>query len=266
MRPSQVVLDNPPKEDQIFEGIPLQNVISYVYSRRDQMVKSYATKDGTYYLGQYGFQPKSLFSSCKAVSADKMVVLSPVIFVDKQGKLHQISSLAYTHVPYKIWLRRLDDVVMLQELKENIFSSANTSMKRQQSFLSSNTQNNSEVSKIRSNANSNSNLQRNFSNKSILQKPSIAPNRSLPNLNHFQPFEPFQPFNQILNSNNNLNNNQNTNVNQKQNKLTKNMSLPNLVERKNEIEVIKCDFERNFEKKFKENGIVYEKTEQNWYI
>ncbi|CAL5978518.1 Hypothetical_protein [Hexamita inflata] len=257
MRPSQVVLDNPPKEDQIFEGIPLQNIISYIYSRRDQMVKSYSTKDGTYYLGQYGFQPKSLFSSCKADRTDKMVVLSPVIFVDKQGKLHQISSLAYTHVPFKTWLRRLDDVVMLQELKENIFSSANTSMKRQQSFLSSNTQNNSEVSKIRSNANSNTNLQRNFSNKNILQKPSIAPNRSLPNLNHFQPFEPF---------NQNQNINLNSNINQKQIKLTKNMSLPNLVERKNEIEVIKCDFERNFEKKFKENGIVYEKTEQNWYI
>ncbi|CAL6052696.1 Hypothetical_protein [Hexamita inflata] len=138
MRPSQIVLDNPPKEDQIFEGIPLHTVISYVYSQTERQIQSYMTPKGNYLLGQYGFPVKSLFSSCKKQQTDKMIVLKPVIFIANKSKKQQITVAdTYRHVPFKTWLRRVDEVILLEQ-KEMIFSVKNNGIRKQQSFLCSN--------------------------------------------------------------------------------------------------------------------------------
>ncbi|CAL5978510.1 Hypothetical_protein [Hexamita inflata] len=158
MRPSQIVLDNPPKEDQIFEGIPLHTVISYVYSQTERQIQSYMTPKGTYLLGQYGFPPKTLFSACKKQQTDKMVVLKPVIFIGLKSKKQVITTENYTHTPFKTWLRRVDEIIFL-ERKEQIFSSNNNGMKKQQSFFYGQTSNNSLIHNY-----SQSNLQNNVQN------------------------------------------------------------------------------------------------------
>ncbi|CAL6052694.1 Hypothetical_protein [Hexamita inflata] len=197
MRPSQIVLDNSPKEDQIFEGIPLHTVISYVYSQTERQIQSYMTPKGTYLLGQYGFPAKSLFSSCKKQQTDKMIVLKPVIFIANKSKKQVITTENYTHTPFKTWLRRVDEIIFL-ERKEQIFSSNNNGLKKQQSFFYGQTSNNSLIhnysqsnlqaqnnSKVVQNNNQNNNQKGNNNYSFNAFRPTIARNaRSFEQINY----------------------------------------------------------------------------------
>ncbi|CAL6052698.1 Hypothetical_protein [Hexamita inflata] len=130
MQPTQIVLDNPPNDNQIYEGIPLQNVVSYVFSRNMQCIKSYSTSDGTYLLGLYDFAPMSLLDQCKK-KTNLMKVLSPVIFINKHTKKQRIiTKPSYYHVPFKLFLtmkplQKLKPFKMPRELTRNAYSCQN---------------------------------------------------------------------------------------------------------------------------------------------
>ncbi|CAL5978514.1 Hypothetical_protein [Hexamita inflata] len=177
MQPTQIVLDNPPNDNQIYEGIPLQNVVSYVFSRNMQCVKSYSTSDGTYLLGLYDFAPMSLLDQCKK-RTNLMKVLQPVIFINKQTKKHQIiTKPSYSHVPFKLFtmkpLQKLKPLKM-KELTRNAYSCQNVkhvtfapiTQNNSNQYLTQNTQNEPKINQKWSKSDQNVNDQ--FKNEGIL--------------------------------------------------------------------------------------------------
>ncbi|CAL5978508.1 Hypothetical_protein [Hexamita inflata] len=129
MKPSQVVLDNKPKFNQIYQGIPLQDVISYLYSSEDNRVQEYITAKGRYILGLYDFEQPSLFSACKRSSISVRVVVKPLIFIDLKKRKHILTQNTYIHVPFKQYLKSIsnpDDVITLNQSTDNIFSNHST--------------------------------------------------------------------------------------------------------------------------------------------
>ncbi|CAL6085248.1 Hypothetical_protein [Hexamita inflata] len=114
MNPSKIVLEHPPKDNQIFTGIPLFDVVDFTYSRMRKQVKSYITKDGEYFLGYFKSDRTFLFNSCMKQSQQTNVV--PVKFVSI-SKTVQHGLTTWAHIPFsKVFDKAGNKINLKQEL------------------------------------------------------------------------------------------------------------------------------------------------------
>ncbi|CAL6049519.1 Hypothetical_protein [Hexamita inflata] len=114
MNPSKIVLEHPPKDNQIFTGIPLFDVVDFTYSRIRKQVRSYITKDGEYFLGYFRSDRTMLFNSCIKQSQAANVV--PVKFVSI-SKTIQYGLTTWAHIPFsKVFDKAGNKINLKQEL------------------------------------------------------------------------------------------------------------------------------------------------------
>ncbi|CAL5990257.1 Hypothetical_protein [Hexamita inflata] len=123
MKPSSIVLEHPPKFNQIYQDIPLDEVISYQDSSEENRVSEYITQKGRYILGLYDFKSPSLFSLCKGSAISQRIVIRPLIFIDQKKHKHILTLSTYSHIPFKQYLKSIQNtnnsIIILS--KDSIF-------------------------------------------------------------------------------------------------------------------------------------------------
>ncbi|CAL6068535.1 Hypothetical_protein [Hexamita inflata] len=106
MQASIIVQKHPPKDNQIFEGIPLDQVIGISYSNKRKRIHSYLTDSGRYFLGTVkGDESQPVIFCCvprTKINQFNDDRIRPVRFISKAGVETVITKTDYEHVPYSV--------------------------------------------------------------------------------------------------------------------------------------------------------------------